>query len=199
MKLFVLRDMGCAVLRGYCRLDRLALPVLPSLARCVFGVTLLLFFWTSALTKFGDGLAGLVRPSIGAYAQILPRSFEAVGYDPSAMGVVAWAIVLAGSWAEVVLPLLIVLGFMTRPAALGMIGFILVMSVVDVLGHGVPLGSLLDGDPKSLVPDQRVFWIFPLLVMVFMGPGPLSLDRLFLRRWTCPDKGPEQRPDKKEA
>jgi len=178
MKSAFFHRAGCAVMGEYSRLGRMAPIILPSLARLVFALTLFVFFWKSALTKFGDGLSGLFIPSVGAYAQILPRTFEQVGYDPSAMGVIALVIVMAGTWAEVILPLLIVVGLLTRPAAIGMMGFIFVMSVVDVLGHGVPMGSLLDGDPKSLVPDQRIFWIFPLLVMVFMGAGPLSLDRL---------------------
>ena len=66
---------------------------------------------------------------------------------------------------------------MTRLAALGMAGFIIVMSLVDVTGHGVALGSLLDGNPSGLIPDQRLFWIFPLMVIVFFGAGPLSIDR----------------------
>ena len=61
-----------------------------------------------------------------------------------------------------------------------MIIFIIVMSVVDVTGHGVEIGSLLDGSPSSLIPDQRLFWIFPLVVVLLQGPGRFSLDHLCL-------------------
>ncbi len=67
---------------------------------------------------------------------------------------------------------------MTRLAALGMIIFIVIMSVVDVTGHGVTLGSLLDSNPSSLIPDQRLYWGLPLLVLMLVGAGRLSLDAL---------------------
>lgn len=164
------------------RLDQLGRQTLPFVARAIFAFTLLAFFWKSALTKLGDGIGGLLSPSAGAYAQIFPLKFESVGYDTSAMSQWDWLIVMAGTYAEFVLPLLIVIGLMTRLAAAGMIIFILVMSVVDVTGHGVALGSLLDGTPSSLIPDQRLYWCFLLLLLVFMGAGRVSLDRL-CRRW----------------
>ena len=89
---------------------------------------------------------------------------------------------MVGSYGELILPCLIIVGLATRAAALGMLAFILVMSLVDVTGHGVPLGGLLDGDPSSIVPDQRLFWSMPLLVLVFMGGGRLSLDHVLFAR-----------------
>jgi putative oxidoreductase len=56
--------------------------LLPLLARLVFAAVLLLFFWRSAMTKLGGGLAGLFQPSDGAYVQIFPRAMEAAGYQP---------------------------------------------------------------------------------------------------------------------
>ena len=47
-------------------------PLVPLLARAVFAAVLLVYFWGSALTKLGDGPAGLFNPSAGAYAQIFP-------------------------------------------------------------------------------------------------------------------------------
>ena len=171
-------------------LQTAGLQLIPVLARALFAFTLLAFFWKSALTKLGDGITGLWTPSAGAYGQILPLQFEAVGYDPSAMSTLNWAIVMLGTYAEFILPACIVIGFMTRLAALGMLGFIIVMSLVDVTGHGVALGSLLDGNPSGLIPDQRLFWIFPLMVIVFFGAGPLSIDRRIQRhRQKTKDEG----------
>jgi len=51
--------------------------LLPTAARLVFAGVLFSYFWTSAATK----LDGLFSPSLGAYAQIFPKAFEAVGYD----------------------------------------------------------------------------------------------------------------------
>jgi putative oxidoreductase len=39
---------------------------------------------------------------------------EAVLYDTSQLGLFQWAVVVAGTWAEFVLPALIVLGILTR-------------------------------------------------------------------------------------
>ena len=156
--------------------------ILPGVARLVFGGVLLVYFWSSAMTKLGDGLLGFLVPSSGAYAQVFPKAFEAVGYDTSQMSVVHWAIVVAGMWAEFILPLLIVLGLFTRVAALGLIGFIFVQSVVDVTGHmadAATIGRWFDKASSALIVDQRALWIVLLLILVFKGPGPLAADRVF--------------------
>ncbi len=94
--------------------------LLPTLARLVFAGTLLMYFWVSGLTKLGDGFMGLFQPSVGAYAQIFPRVMEAVVYDTSQLSIWHWAVVVAGTWAEFILPALIVVGLFTRLSALGM-------------------------------------------------------------------------------
>ncbi len=155
--------------------------LLPTLARAVFAAVLLGYFWASALTKFEGGPFSL---SSGAYAQIFPKSFEAVGYDPDALSLFHHLVALAGAWAEVILPGLVVLGLLTRMAALGMIGFILVQSLTDVYGHmadAATIGRWFDRASGALVLDQRAFWLFVLLVLVIRGAGPLSADRLLRR------------------
>ena len=117
-------------------LEGLATPVMTTLARFLFAATLLLYYWNSGLTKLGDGLLGFIRPSDGAYIQIFPRTIEAIGYDFSQLGTFHWLVVTAGTWAEFILPLLIVIGLFTRLAALGMIGFVALQSWVDLFGHG---------------------------------------------------------------
>lgn len=160
--------------------------LLPLLARFVFAAVLLLYFWNSGVTKLGDGLFGFLVPSTGAYAQIFPKAFEAVGYDSSQLGVFHWLVVVAGTWAEFILPLMIVLGLATRLAALGMIGFIAVQSLTDLYGHGgiehaATLGAWFDRMPDGVVLDQRAFWVFLLVVLVVKGAGALSLDRVLSR------------------
>lgn len=157
---------------------------LPTLARFVFAATLLMYFWVSGLTKLGDGILGLFQPSTGAYAQIFPRAFEAVGYDTDAFGLYHQAVVVAGTWAEFLFPAFIVLGLLTRLSALGMIAFIIVQSLTDAFAHGGindpgTIGAWFDRFPNSLLLDQRTFWISVLLILVFKGAGPLSLDRAF--------------------
>ena len=166
-------------------LARIAPAALPTLARLAFAAVLLVYFWNSARTKIGDGILGLVRPSDGAYIQIFPKAVEAAGYDTSQLGLFHWAVALAGTWAELLLPLLILLGLFTRLAALGMIGFILVQSATDILGHGVAgddLGRWFDAASGALILDQRTLWVVLLSVLVLMGAGPLSLDRFLARR-----------------
>jgi len=153
--------------------------VLPTLARLLFAAILLVYYLNSGMTKLGDGLSGLWTPSTGAYAQIFPRAFEAVGYDSDALSVFHRLVVVAGTLAEFVLPALIVLGLLTRLAALGMIGFIVVQSLTDIYGHAQTgiLGAWFDRFPNAVILDQRAFWVFLLLVLVFRGAGPLSFDR----------------------
>ena len=87
-------------------LDKIGDWALPSLARLVFAAVLLRYFWTSALTKL-DGPLGVTD---GGYGQIFPRAFDAVGFDSSALGSFHYLVVLFGAWAEILLPLAIVIG-----------------------------------------------------------------------------------------
>ena len=163
----------------YATLDRNAQATLPTLARLTFAAVLCGYYWNSAMTKL-DGFG----PSLGAFAQILPRRIEAAGYDASALGLFDHLIVIAGTWAEFILPALIVLGLLTRPAALGMIGFIIVQTMTDLWGHRLidtpdTLGRWFDRIPDSAIADQRLLWVMLLTVPLLSGAGPLSLDRLF--------------------
>jgi putative oxidoreductase len=164
-----------------------ARPILTTMARFTFAATLLFYYWASALTKLGDGVTGIFRPSTGAYAQILPRAFDMAGYDASRLPGWQHAIVLAGTWAEFLLPALLVLGLATRPAAWAMIGFVLVQTATDLFGHGAlgepaTLGAWFDRMPDAQILDLRLVWITLLLVPALMGGGPLSLDALLRRR-----------------
>ena len=173
-------------------LDRVAGPLLPTLARLVFAGVLFSYYWASAETKLGDGILGIVQPSMGAYAQIFPKAMEAAGYDVSQLGFFHWLVVVSGTWAEFILPVLIVIGLLTRLAALGMVGFVVVQSWVDITGHGADaatIGTWFDRDASSLILDQRAFWVFLLLYLVLRGPGPLSLDRLAVWRLRQAESG----------
>lgn len=172
--------------------DRIFTPLeradwlLPTLARLVFAAVLLGYFWASGLTKLGDGLTGIFQPSLGAYAQIFPRAMEAAGYDITQFGLWHKLVVLAGTWAEFILPLLIVLGLLTRLAALGMIGFVIVQTLTDLFGHGAlahpeTLGAWFDRVPDTPILDQRALWFVLLMVLVVKGAGALSLDRVLTR------------------
>jgi len=167
-------------------IERIGDWLLPLGARFVFAATLLIYYWNSGLTKIGDGLFGLLSPSVGAYAQIFPKQFEAVGYDASQLSIFHWAVVVAGTWAEFILPILIVLGLATRLASIGMIGFVVLQSMTDVFGHGMSdiktLGAWFDRFPDGVILDQRMFWIFVLSILVIKGAGAVSLDAVLRHR-----------------
>lgn len=167
-------------------LDTVAPALLPLVARIVFAGVLLVYFWTSGLTKLGDGFLGFLMPSDGAYIQIFPKAFEAAGYDSSQLGVFHWAVAVAGTWAEFILPLLIVVGLFTRLAAFGMIGFAVVQSLTDIYGHAIAaedLGGWFDSASNALILDQRALWVVLLLILVFKGAGLLSVDGVLRRLW----------------
>ena len=161
-------------------------PLLPILSRFVFAAVLLPYFWASAMTKLGSGIFGVFSPALGAYAQIFPRVTEAAGYNLDNLNLFHWAVVTAGMWAEFILPLMIVVGLLTRLSALGMIGFVVLQSLTDLYGHRAiehpeTLGAWFDRAPDALILDQRAFWITLLGTLVVLGGGALSLDRLFFR------------------
>lgn len=155
--------------------------ILPTLARFVFAATLLMYFWGSAHTKWTTDPLAI---DLGAYIQIFPRAFEAVGYDASAMSMFSKLVIIAGTVAEYILPLMLIIGLFTRLAALGMLGFVAVQTYIDIVGHKVgaeTIGTWFDRIPDSAIIDQRAFWILLLAVLVLKGAGPLSLDRLLAR------------------
>lgn len=168
-------------------IERSMSGLVPLFARLVFSVTLLGYFWASAMTKLGDGVMGIFVPSTGAYAQIFPKQMEAVVYDVSQLSVFHWLVVVAGTWAEFILPLLIVIGLFTRLAAIGMIGFVAVQSLTDLYGHGgiehaETLGAWFDRVPDSVILDQRAFWMLIFVTLVIKGAGAVSVDRILSRQ-----------------
>jgi len=167
-------------------IERIGDWALPLLARFVIAATLLFYYWNSGLTKIGDGPFGIFNPSAGAYMQIFPKQMEAVSYDTSQLSNFHWLVVVCGTWAEFLLPALIVLGLMTRISALGMIGFVIMQSLTDVFGHGLTdakaLGAWFDRFPDGIIMDQRLFWVFTLMYLVVRGAGAISLDTLVRRR-----------------
>ena len=154
------------------------------LARLVFLAVLVPYYLNSALTKF----SGPFSIADGAYYQIALPAVDAAGGDISAVSFFPWGLmVFLGSYGEIILPLLIVAGLFTRIAALGMIGFIAVQTLTDILVHNVDattIGALFDRFPDSVILDQRLLWTFPLAYLAVKGAGLLSLDKLLDTLWT---------------
>ncbi|MDO6483435.1 DoxX family membrane protein [Shimia thalassica] len=147
--------------------------IVPTLARLVFVAVLLMYYWNSATLKI-DG--SIFTPSAGAFGQIFPKAAEAAVYDVSQMNILQRLVIFLGTVAEFVLPLLLLVGLLTRLSALAMIGFVMVQTLVDVTGHGVKLGVLFD-NTQTLI-DERTLWVFLFAIIALKGAGPLSLDRL---------------------
>lgn len=129
-------------------------------------------------------LGVLLTPSDSAYITILQSRYEEAGYDPANLTQLERIIVHMGTYGEVILPILIVVGLFTRIAAVGMIVFIAVQTYVDVAIIGLPpadVGAWFDGTATSIIWDQRSLWFFVLIVLVVKGPGPFSLDGLLGR------------------
>lgn len=166
--------------------------LLPTLARFVFLAVLFMFFWKSAMTKLGDGFFGFLSLSNGAYFQIVPKAVEAASYQPANVSFTADLIVFFGTWGEIILPVLVVVGLLTRLASLGMIGFVVIMTYVDLTAHNLKpevVGTLFDGQVNGIW-DQRLLWVVLLFIPVLKGPGPFSLDfilgRVFRKRAARP-------------
>ena len=78
-----------------------------------------------------------------------------------------------GTMGELTLPLLLFVGLLSRPAALGMF-FINLMAVISY-------PQLFTFDCPAAINDHR-YWGILLLALVVFGPGRLSLDSLIGRR-----------------
>lgn len=154
-------------------------------ARFVFFAVLYFYFLNSFGTKVGEGFAGFFQIQDGAYYQIAPLAMDAAGGDRSAVPFFPWAIVVPlGTYMELILPALVVIGLFTRVASVGMIGFIIVQTLTDIYGHMVDaqtIGALFDRFPDSLIADQRLLWSVPLVYLALKGGGLVSVDALLTR------------------
>ncbi len=152
-------------------------------ARLAFSSVLMMYFLNSAATKVGSGFPASLIPTSGAYAQMLPPIAEQYGYNADKIPLFPYGlIVYAGTYAEFVLPVLILVGLFTRLSSLAFIGFIAVMTYVDINFHGADaktIGAVFDRIQDSAIADQRLLWCFPLLYLLLKGPGAISLDAIF--------------------
>ncbi len=165
------------------------------LARLVFLAVLFVYFFNSALTKVDlqeAGLIGFFTIKDNAYFQIIPAVVERFSYDASQVPFFPYGLIVTlGTYSEFLLPLLIVLGFLTRLAALGMTVFVAVQSYVDIAFHNADaatIGAWFDNLSNAVILDQRAFWVFLLLYLVVRGPGAISLDYVLGRRVTAGER-----------
>jgi putative oxidoreductase len=126
----------------------------PSLTQLVLRFALAVPFWRSGVNKW-DGFLQLNEVAVLLFSSEFKLHLPGGPYGFPAPGVVAFA---AGS-AEILLPILLVLGLTTRLAALGLLAMTLVVQLT------VP-----DGWPL------HVTWAALALGVMAWGPGRLSLD-----------------------
>ena len=107
-------------------------------------------FWNSAMTKLSNWGTALTLFADEYKVPLLPPDFAAT---------------MAVS-IEVSTPVLLVLGLLTRPAALVLLGM---TTVIEVFVY-----------PQAW--PTHIQWAAMMLVLLFRGPGKLSLDYL-VRRW----------------
>ena len=132
----------------------------PSLTQLVLRLGLAVPFWRSGILKW-DGFLQLNDTAVLLFTSEFKLHLPGGPYDFPAPGVVAFA---AGS-AEILLPILLVLGLATRLAALGLLLMTLIVQLT------VP-----DGWPLHLT------WAAMALGIMAWGPGRISLDHLIERR-----------------
>lgn len=154
-------------------------------ARFVFLSVFFFYYLNSFFTKVGEGFSGFFQITDNAYYQIVPAAMEAADSDSANVSLLADLMVFFGTYMEIILPILVVVGLLTRLSALGMIGFIAVQTFVDIQFHGAgekTIGAMFDRFPDAAISDQRILWVFVMGVLVIKGGGYLSLDQLFAKK-----------------
>lgn len=140
----------------------LRMIAMPSLTQLVLRCALAVPFWRSGVNKW-DGFLQLNDVAVLLFSSEFKLHLPGGPYDFPAPGIMAFA---AGS-AEILLPILLVLGLASRLAASGL----LVMTLVVQL-------TVPSGWPLHLT------WAAMALAIMASGPGRISLDHLLaLRKW----------------
>ena len=132
----------------------------PSLTQLVLRFGLAVPFWRSGVNKW-DGFLQLNDVAVLLFSSEFKLHLPGGPYEFPAPAVMAFA---AGS-AEILLPVLLILGLATRFAALGLLGMTLVVQLT------VPSGWPI-----------HLTWAAMALGIMAWGPGRVSLDYLVSRR-----------------
>lgn len=132
----------------------------PSLTQLALRFALAVPFWRSGVNKW-DGFLQLNDVAVFLFSSEFKLHLPGGPYPFPAPGATAFA---AGS-AEIVLPILLVLGLATRLGALGLLAMTLVVQLT------VPSGWPL-----------HLTWAAMALALMAWGPGRISLDHWIARR-----------------
>lgn len=116
-----------------------------------------------AVTKPAHDLFGLDL-SYKLPTAVTQKTFDAFANDFKLPILPSNAAAYIATFAEIVLPLLILIGLMTRISALGLFFMVLVIQFLVVPGNWW---------------TQHAYWLALLLVLMSRGPGAISLDAFF--------------------
>lgn len=140
--------------------------ILQALASLALRFALAIPFWRSGLVRW-DGFLELKPATLylyeNDYALNLLAQLKLV--EPAPLLPYAEYFAWAGSFAEIILPAALVMGFATRLSALGLLGMTIVIFMVN---------------PASW-PNEALPWAAMALALFAYGPGLFSFDRLI---WT---------------
>lgn len=137
--------------------------IIQALASLALRFALALPFWKSGLTRW-DGFLQLRPATLYFYEDVYKLSLFGKSYDIPYPEIAAWA----ASFAEIILPAALVIGFATRLSALG----ILVLTGVIFATYqslGVSPGQWQ---------TETLPWGAMALALIAFGPGLFSFDRL---------------------
>lgn len=143
--------------RGLLVMERIALLLAPPVLR----IALALPFIRSALTRW-DGLLVLSPATTFLFENLFKLHVFGLELPIPFPALTAWVVALA----EVVLPAMLIFGFGTRLAALGLLAMTAVIQLV------VPDGWA----------NFHLYWAALALAIMAIGPGAISLDRVFARQ-----------------
>lgn len=151
-------------------------------SRAVFAAVLLPWFVIGAMSKIG-GLTLSLGPtvaglplSLGAFYAYVPDRIGDLSGGLPQFGVATQVYVGLMVGAELLLPILIVLGLWARAAALGFSLHQLVFLLTTESAEN--LGAAFDASPFDMMPDQFLLWIMLMGPVALFGAGPLSGDAL---------------------
>lgn len=148
---------------GRCRaIERHGLPAMAGAGLVLMGVRVFvaLPFWSSGLTKWVSFPTELSASAKFLFSSEFMLHLPGGPYPMPFPNVMAW---LSGT-GEIVLPVFLVLGLLSRPAAFGILAMVLVIQTT------VP-----DGWPI------HIQWAAAALVVLALGPGLFSLDTVIRR------------------
>lgn len=141
-------------------IERLLVRLLPhAVVSLALRLALAIPFWKSGLTKW-DGFLVLSQTPVLLFANEFKLHLLGKAYDYPFPLIAAWA----SSIAEIILPILLVLGLFTRFAALGL----LIMTALIQL-------TIPSGWPVHAT------WAAMAAAVILLGPGRLSLEAVLKR------------------